>query len=45
MGMLYRDEIIQVKVMGLAGQYLDIFVENQGRVGYGVAMNFMSKVI
>ncbi|XP_025094509.1 beta-galactosidase-like isoform X2 [Pomacea canaliculata] len=45
MGMLYRDEIIQVKVMGLAGQYLDIFVENQGRVGYGVAMNFMSKGI
>ncbi|KAL8573278.1 hypothetical protein ACOMHN_006689 [Nucella lapillus] len=42
-GMLYREDVTTVNVTGMAGQYLDIFVENTGRVGFSTAMNFMTK--
>lgn len=43
-GMLYRTDVTHVNVTGSVGQYLDILVENQGRVGFNTAMNFMRKV-
>ena len=42
-GFLYRDSSTSVNVSGSAGQYLDILVENTGRVGFSTAMNFMRK--
>ncbi|KAK7465953.1 hypothetical protein BaRGS_00037491 [Batillaria attramentaria] len=42
-GMLYRENVVQFSITGSTGQYLDILVENRGRVGYSTAMNFMRK--
>ncbi|XP_076437105.1 beta-galactosidase-like [Babylonia areolata] len=42
-GMLYREKVMEVNVSGTAGQYLDIFVENTGRVGFSTSMNFQTK--
>ena len=44
LGMLYREDTTLLKVTASAGQYLDIFIENTGRVGFSTAMNFMTKV-
>ena len=44
LGMLYREDTTAVRVTASAGQYLDIFIENTGRVYYSTAMNFQTKV-
>ena len=44
LGMLYREDTTALNVTASAGQFLDIFIENTGRVGFSTAMNFMTKV-
>ena len=44
MGMFNRDLVYQVNITGKVGQYLDILVENQGRIGFGTNMLHNKKV-
>ncbi|XP_046336782.1 beta-galactosidase-like [Haliotis rufescens] len=43
MGILNRDLVWQVNITGEAGQYLDILVENQARIGFSTLMNYNQK--
>ncbi|XP_046585318.1 beta-galactosidase-like [Haliotis rubra] len=43
MGIFNRDLTWQVNITGAAGQYLDILVENQGRIGFSTLMNYNLK--
>ena len=43
-GLLYGMSKTSVRITATAGQVLDILIENMGRVGYGRAMNSMTKV-
>ena len=44
MGMFNRDVVYQVNITGKIGQYLDILVENQGRISFGGNIRHNQKV-
>lgn len=44
MGILERERETTVTITGMKGQYLDILVENQGRINFGSGILNNSKV-
>ncbi|ESO84522.1 hypothetical protein LOTGIDRAFT_236200 [Lottia gigantea] len=44
-GIFIRDDTTQVNITGKQGQYLDILVENTGRIGFATLMNYNTKGI